>query len=968
MPTRDLHVRTSASVLLACVLVVASFVASPVQAQAAGVEIVDAFVDQARYQPGSSVDVQASLSNGSGSSWVGDVALSVTSLEQVVHVDQQSVTVPAGDTVTVTFTWSSPSADFRGYLAEVTADASSAVTGIDVSSEWTRFPRYGWVSEYPVGESAAEADAKVSQLVRDYHLNGVQFYDWMWRHENVIERTNGTLNDQWDDWSGKPISRISVQNAIDAAHESGAAAMPYSMAYAGLQGYEQLSGVSPEWGIYEDTSHQSQFNFNFGDNDPQTNLWLFNPADTGWQDHIVDEYLDQVDTMDFDGAHIDQLGQRNSVYDFDGSPVDLATTFSSLVDETKSSLNTAHPTQDAVTFNIVNGAVDGWAAEDVAKNADVDFLYSEIWEQSPKYQDVRAFVEKSRRLSGHKAMVLAAYMNYNENAGPRYEAEDAQLTGVAVDTDHAGYTGTGFVDDFGDQGDELTFTINASEARQHPLVLRYANGGNAATRTISVDGTEVDQVEFPSNNGDWDTWEYDAYTVVDLQPGTHVVKIARTASDSGFINLDSLTLGEFNEPAVRLANAAFATAGASHIEMGEGDQMLAHPYFPNRYKQMTNGLRAAMGDHYDFITAYENLLFDPDVRPSDSGTQFLSIAGQPTSGDASANTIWNSVRRSADYDIVNMVNLLGNNDNWRDTANAAPNLTNLQVKYYIGPDAVVDGVYLASPDRNHGVTESLSYTSGTDGNGRYLSFTVPSLEYWNLVYVKRQIDAPTGNRYEAEDATKTAVGVNTNHPGYTGSGFVDNWTAQGSGISFVVDASSDDDYSLSFRYANGGADATRSVYVDGRYAGRATFDNTGSWSTWGTAQLTTRLDDGPHSIVVWKSATDVHAVNLDHLQPQTAYVWNRNIQITSAPDGYLVTFQLEDDGWVHWSTDGWQSAIDTRLRPNGSSDDTADHEVAVGPFATGTTVDFTFAFDSNANGQLDGPDQWEGQNYQININ
>lgn len=949
------------------VVLVATLLALPAVA-AAQVVVADVFVEQARYQPGAVVPVTADLVNSGGSSWTGNVTLRVAALEQAVATDSQMVTVPAGGQLSVTFQWPSPATDFQGYLAEVSADGATGTTGIDVSSDWTRFPRYGWLSEYPVGEPQAAANAKVGQLVRDYHLNGIQFYDWMWRHENVIKRTGGVPDDQWDDWSGKTISRIAVQNAIDAAHGLNVAAMPYSMAYAGLQGYEQISGVSPAWGIFEDTAQQNQFVFDFGDKDPLTNLWLFNPADSGWQNHITGEYRDQVNTMGFDGAHLDQLGQRDGVYDSAGNLLDLSTTFSDLTNATKANLQANDANRSAVTFNVVNGAVDGWAAEDVATNANVDFLYSEIWERSESYQSVRAFVEQSRRQAGYKPMVLAAYMNYNENAGARYEAEDAQLTGVAVDTDHTGYTGTGFVDQFGESGDSVTFTITADEARPYALVFRYANASNAeATRTISVDGVAADQVAFPSKDA-WAIWEYDAYTVIDLQPGTHSVTISRTAADSGFINLDSLTLGTFNEPSVRLANAAFAAAGASHIEMGEGDQMLAHPYFPNRYKQMTNSLRAATADYYDFITAYQTLLFGSEVRPSDSGSQFIDIAGQLTSGDASANTIWNPIKRSPDYDVIQMVNLLGNNDQWRDVAAAPPSQANLQVKYYVGPDAVVDGVYLASPDRNEGVTQSLAYTSGNDANGRYLSFTVPSLEYWNMIYVKRTLQPSTAGRYEAEDALKTGVGVNTNFAGYTGSGFVDNWASDDTGVSFIVDAAAEDDYSLVLRYANGGTDATRSIYVDGRYAGRVTLDNTGGWGQWAAAQLTTRLEPGPHTVVVWRTSGDAAAANLDHLRLDPSYVWSRDIQITTAPAGYLITLRLEADGWVHWGINGWQNVTDTRLHPNGSADANGDYETTIGPFAAGTQVAFTFAFDSNGNGILDGPDQWEGQDYQIAVN
>ena len=42
----------------------------------------------------------------------------------------------------------------------------------------------------------------------------------------------------------------------------------------------------------------------------------------------------------------------------------------------------------------------------------------------------------------------------------RYEAEAAVLSGVQTNTDHAGYTGTGFVDHFDAKGDFVEFSVD----------------------------------------------------------------------------------------------------------------------------------------------------------------------------------------------------------------------------------------------------------------------------------------------------------------------------------------------------------------------------------------------------------------------------------------------------------------------------------------------------------------------------
>jgi len=61
-----------------------------------------------------------------------------------------------------------------------------------------------------------------------------------------------------------------------------------------------------------------------------------------------------------------------------------------------------------------------------------------------------------------KPIVLAAYMNYDQPVVTRYEAEDATLYNVGTNTNHTGYTGSGFVNDFGESGDYVQFSVTGT--------------------------------------------------------------------------------------------------------------------------------------------------------------------------------------------------------------------------------------------------------------------------------------------------------------------------------------------------------------------------------------------------------------------------------------------------------------------------------------------------------------------------
>ncbi|KAJ3569176.1 hypothetical protein NPX13_g6172 [Xylaria arbuscula] len=69
-----------------------------------------------------------------------------------------------------------------------------------------------------------------------------------------------------------------------------------------------------------------------------------------------------------------------------------------------------------------------------------------------------------------------------------YEAEDAVLTGVAVDTAQAGYSGTGYVGGFDEAADTITFTINSDSAQLYDLSIRYAGIYGAKVTTVVLNG------------------------------------------------------------------------------------------------------------------------------------------------------------------------------------------------------------------------------------------------------------------------------------------------------------------------------------------------------------------------------------------------------------------------------------------------------------------------------------------------
>lgn len=129
-----------------------------------------------------------------------------------------------------------------------------------------------------------------------------------------------------------------------------------------------------------------------------------------------------------------------------------------------------------------------------------------------------------------------------------YEAESAALSGGAkVNTDHSGYSGTGFVDGYLTQGATTTFTVNVQSAGSHDVTLKYANAsGSAKTISLYVNGTKIHQSLLP-NLANWDTWSTNV-DALNLNAGNNTITYKYDAGDSGNVNLDQITVATSPTP------------------------------------------------------------------------------------------------------------------------------------------------------------------------------------------------------------------------------------------------------------------------------------------------------------------------------------------------------------------------------------------------------------------------------------
>ena len=166
------------------------------------------------------------------------------------------------------------------------------------------------------------------------------------------------------------------------------------------------------------------------------------------------------------------------------------------------------------------------------------------------------------------------------------------------------------------------------------------------------------------------------------------------------------------------------------------------------------------------------------------------------------------------------------------------------------------------------------YAVGRDIYGDVTYVKVAAGAEKHLVATGSIAQTAAGMYYEAEDGTlwgstvSTRASSNSNHTGYSGTGFADSFEADGAAVTFRVNGKTAGAYAASLRYANGGSEAkTLSLYANGTFVRKLTFAPTGSWDTWAAVNVTLPLAAGANSVTVRYDETggDSGYVNLDNL-------------------------------------------------------------------------------------------------------
>lgn len=191
-------------------------------------------------------------------------------------------------------------------------------------------------------------------------------------------------------------------------------------------------------------------------------------------------------------------------------------------------------------------------------------------------------------------------------------------------------------------------------------------------------------------------------------------------------------------------------------------------------------------------------------------------------------------------------------------------------------------------------------------------------------------------RYEAENATVSQGVVESNHTGFSGTGFVNGDNAVGAYTQWTVTAATAGTATIAIRYSNGTTtDRPADISVNGTVvAAAASFGSTTTWDTWDTKTITAAVTAGSNTVRVTATTANGPA-NLDYI----------DVDVTAAATDYQAENALISQGTVATNHTGYTgTGFVDYTNATGSYVEWSINQAAAGPatisirYANGTTV------------------------------
>lgn len=361
----------------------------------------------------------------------------------------------------------------------------------DVVSSYKKAMRYGFLSDFYTKDMDDLEDIK---SLRKLHINLIQFYDWMYKHDELVPPCT-----EYNDLMGRTLSFEVVKQKIEGCHKYGMKSIAYGAVYAASREFYEKH---MDWALYDNCERVLKF------------IDIFHimniSKDCPWHWHIIDQYKAAIEKAGFDGIHMDTYGFPKTAVSKvnEVSKVEyMENLFPVLIDDTKEVLEKAKKDVCLIFNNVGN-----WPTDTVAR-ASQEAVYIEVWKPYERYHHLKELITWAKHLSDNKPVILAAYLHPFMEKIEAVKAENSALLATAVISANGAYhllmgekngvLTQGYYVDYSTVSDEFFQKIR----KYYDFQVRYQNIlYDNELRDVSMTHMEGDNIEYTFENLNYSTY------------------------------------------------------------------------------------------------------------------------------------------------------------------------------------------------------------------------------------------------------------------------------------------------------------------------------------------------------------------------------------------------------------------------------------------------------------------------------
>lgn len=457
---------------------------------------VDLYPSKAQFLTGEPIFMELELFNNSNNVAVLNISTTVMYLTECKVNLKEEITLSKNERITVKLFIPAQDYDFIGFGVDTAIYVDNNLvqlisSSFDVVSSYKKAMRYGFLSDFYTKDLNDLEDVK---SLRKLHINLIQFYDWMYKHDELVPPCT-----EFKDLMGRTLSFDVVKQKIEACHKYGMKSIAYGAVYAASREFYEKH---KDWALYDNCERVLKF------------IDIFHimniSKDCPWHWHIIDQYKDVIEKAGFDGIHMDTYGfPKTAISKVNGiSKIEyMDNLFPVLIDDTKKVLEKVKDDVCLIFNNVGN-----WPTNTVATTSQ-EAVYIEVWKPYERYHHLKELITWAKHLSNNKPVILAAYLHPFMEETEVNKAEISALLATAVISSNGAYhllmgekngvLTQGYYVDYSTISDEFSQKIR----KYYDFQVRYQNLlYDNELRDVSMTHVEGDNIEYIFEKLDYSTY------------------------------------------------------------------------------------------------------------------------------------------------------------------------------------------------------------------------------------------------------------------------------------------------------------------------------------------------------------------------------------------------------------------------------------------------------------------------------